>query len=393
MAMLANRGSAGAMPPPAMMPSPDAAPPDAGSVAPQGPMPDISGGNPSAAVQGPQSQPQQPQPVTSAAGHANGIRGLLSQIFQGGADALNRQLGLPTSEEKTQMGLMNMFKMYQLQQEDRKIAAEEATSTASEALRAQIAAAQQAHEQNMEKQNAINEQGRNAREDAANQRLLAMFGIQHQDLQTQRAADLSFKQQSLGLQAQNANFEHQMQASQLGQRSASTVSNQLDKLQNPLDQTMSRMSRLEDTLKQKNPQADALVFPELLTVMAGGQGSGFRMNEAEIARAVGGAVKLTQLKTYMNKWSTDPNHPAIPDEQRQQIENLIGVVKDKLQQKSQLIDNGRNQLMQTDNPSDHLRIYTNTRKSLSGVDTGEQQNTGAPKNAEEYLKTLNKGVD
>jgi len=34
------------------------------------------------------------------------------------------------------------------------------------------------------------------------------------------------------------------------------------------------LGRLQDTLDQQSPQADALIAPELLTVMAGGQGSG-----------------------------------------------------------------------------------------------------------------------
>jgi hypothetical protein len=61
-----------------------------------------------------------------------------------------------------------------------------------------------------------------------------------------------------------------------------------------------RFGRLRDTLNQKSPQADALVAPELLTVIAGGQGSGLRMNEAEIARSVGGRSHLEDLKAALN---------------------------------------------------------------------------------------------
>ena len=52
-------------------------------------------------------------------------------------------------------------------------------------------------------------------------------------------------------------------------RSYQLQSTRLDKLRMPVEQIMTRVGRLNDTLAQKNPQADALIAPELLSIMSG----------------------------------------------------------------------------------------------------------------------------
>ena len=47
-----------------------------------------------------------------------------------------------------------------------------------------------------------------------------------------------------------------------------------------INQRGERLTTLETTLSKGTPAADALVAPELLSAMAGGQGGGLRMNEA-----------------------------------------------------------------------------------------------------------------
>ncbi len=84
-------------------------------------------------------------------------------------------------------------------------------------------------------------------------------------------------------------------------RSYQFNSTQLDKLAKPIEDQASRLERLQTTINQQTPQADALLAPELLTVMAGGQGSGLRMNEAEIPRVVGGRSNFESLKAALNK--------------------------------------------------------------------------------------------
>ena len=147
----------------------------------------------------------------------------------------------------------------------------------------------------------------------------------------------------------------------------------LDKVATPIDQINQRMGRLNDTLAQNTPQADALVAPELLSVMSGGQGSGLRMNEAEISRIVGGRSNWESLKAAVNKWSLDPKEAlSITPEQRQEIRALAKTVQDKLVAKEKIIDDARNQLIDADDPKEHRRIVADTKKKLDEIDSGNQ---------------------
>lgn len=154
-------------------------------------------------------------------------------------------------------------------------------------------------------------------------------------------------------------------------------SGQLDKLQTPIDQLSQRLGRLNDTIAQNSPQADALVAPELLTVMAGGQGSGLRMNEAEIARIVGGRSKWEDLKAAANKWSLDPKAAnSITPEQRQQIRALVQTVNSKVQNKQQILDQARQGIIDSEDPNLHRQIIGKARSGLSAIDSGSAAPSG-----------------
>ena len=152
---------------------------------------------------------------------------------------------------------------------------------------------------------------------------------------------------------------------------------ELDKLGTPIQQRLGRLGTLVDTVYQKTPQADALIAPELLTVMAGGQGSGLRMNEAEIARIVGGRSKWEDLKSAVNKWKLDPSKAlSITDEQRDEINNLLKTVSNKLYQKNDVLTDARRKLSETDDPHTHRKILADTYERLANIDEGKQNPTG-----------------
>lgn len=151
---------------------------------------------------------------------------------------------------------------------------------------------------------------------------------------------------------------------------------QLNKLQTPIDQRAQRLSTMLDTINQGNPQADALVAPELLSVMAGGQGSGVRMNEAEIARIVKGRSNWESLKASMQKWSTDPKSArSITPAQDQMIKDLVNAVKVKIDAKQKVLDGAREQLTNTDDVKEHRQIMTRAQQDLARIDQGTNQIT------------------
>ncbi len=149
-------------------------------------------------------------------------------------------------------------------------------------------------------------------------------------------------------------------------------SSQLDKYQQPVEQLTQRLGRLQDTLDQHNPQADALVGPELLTVMAGGQGSGLRMNEAEISRVVGGRSAWQNLQAAIQHWNTNPaDARSITPAQDQQIRALVGTVQQKLLAKGRVLDGARQTLINSDDPEIHRQAVVAARAQLDAIDAGQ----------------------
>ncbi len=139
----------------------------------------------------------------------------------------------------------------------------------------------------------------------------------------------------------------------------------LDKLAKPLEDQQQRMGRLIETLNQGSPQADALVAPELLTVMAGGQGSGLRMNEAEISRVVGGRSKWESLKAAMQQWALDPAKAnSITPEQRAQMRALVSAVHEKSQHALGIVNEAGDRLIDAPDVMSHRQVISNARKQL-----------------------------
>jgi len=173
--------------------------------------------------------------------------------------------------------------------------------------------------------------------------------------------------------AENRAFQH-------GQQSYNTAVRELDQINKPVDDAVARFGRLQATLNQNSRQADALVAPELLTVMAGGTGSGLRMSEAEIARVIGGRTKWEELKSAINAWQIDPSKAtSIPTEQRKEIRALMDEVGKKLTARASLMNDARNSLANTNDPMAHRKIMVDLHKKLTELDTaGEASSSSRP---------------
>jgi hypothetical protein len=154
---------------------------------------------------------------------------------------------------------------------------------------------------------------------------------------------------------------------------------QLDKLASPLEQRQQRLFALGESLKQGTPQADALIAPELLTTMAGGQGSGLRMNEAEINRIIGGRSKWEALKAAAQQWSLDPKTAnSITPEQRQQIHALYAAMSSKVDKAVHTLNDAGDELVNAASTMDHKRTYQKAKKSLQDVFNDSDSAAPAP---------------
>lgn len=154
---------------------------------------------------------------------------------------------------------------------------------------------------------------------------------------------------------------------------------ELNNARKPVDEAVGRLGRLQDTIAQGNMQADALVAPELLTVMAGGAGSGLRMNEAEIARIIGGRTQYENLKAFLQKWNTDPNAArSITPDQEKQIKKLVSTVHSKLLAKQGVLTEARKALIDSEDPGVHRQAVATALEKLAAIDGSSDGGASAP---------------
>lgn len=145
---------------------------------------------------------------------------------------------------------------------------------------------------------------------------------------------------------------------------------ELDKERTPLEATMGKISAATTNINIKSPQADALLAPQILSIAAGGTGSGLRMNEAEISRIVGGRTAWESLQAAANRWSTNPDHPAIPEAQRAQMVQILQAAAQKGALKGNILSWADNALVNSQGAQAQRQIVADARKVLNAVDQG-----------------------
>jgi hypothetical protein len=178
------------------------------------------------------------------------------------------------------------------------------------------------------------------------------------------------KNKTLGPYAQAA-AQAPERATARGDKSYEFHTKQIEAIRKPIAERADRIGRLITSIDQGTPLADSLIAPELLTAMAGGQGSGLRMNEAEISRIVGGKDNWEKLKSSLLAWRTDPSKPFqfLPP-QREQAYALIRAIGEKVQRKNAVLEKAENALIDADTPVEHRRILADARRELDKIDSG-----------------------
>lgn len=184
---------------------------------------------------------------------------------------------------------------------------------------------------------------------------------------TQTVATNALRSQQMGMMAQFRLQGQQMQQNAQLAQSFNYANNFIEKDLQPVQQMAQRVGRLQTTIAQANPQADAIVAPELLSIMAGGMGSGLRMNQAEIERAVGGATNWTKLQASLNKWSTDPTHAQIPPAQRAQINGLVDYVSGQVNEQLKVGTQAQQDLINASTPQQHRQVLGRFQQQFEGT--------------------------
>jgi co-chaperonin GroES (HSP10) len=134
----------------------------------------------------------------------------------------------------------------------------------------------------------------------------------------------------------------------------------------PIIDQAARFDRLVTTVNEKTAQADALIAPELLTVMAGGAGSGLRINEAEIKNVKGGRSGWANIEAAIQHW-VPGQALQVTDDQRAEIGKLLAHFRDRLNAKTSAIEEARGALIEAKDVTAHRRILADLDKKLGDV--------------------------
>lgn len=190
------------------------------------------------------------------------------------------------------------------------------------------------------------------------------------------------KRKTLGPYA-NAAAQAPQKSTERSDKSYTLQSGRLDKDQKPVSDRLEKINTALTNLEQKTPFADSLLAPEILSVMAGGQGSGLRMNEAEISRIVGGRSNWEGIKAAMNQWKLDPTKAlSVTEEQRKEMAAVLTAARDKLTKKHQIIEDAQEHLLDSDDPKEHRRIVGEAKKGIDSIDAGEVSGATPPEKKE-----------
>ncbi len=150
-------------------------------------------------------------------------------------------------------------------------------------------------------------------------------------------------------------------------RSYNTSLTQLDAQRKPLADQADRLQRAVLAVNEASPQADALVAPMLLTAMAGGSGSGLRMNQAEINRIQTARSGEQSILAALNRWQLDPSKALqITPSQRQQMSQLLATMNSRLTGRLAVIDQAEQDLQDAPDIKTHRQIVLKAKKAMEG---------------------------
>lgn len=142
---------------------------------------------------------------------------------------------------------------------------------------------------------------------------------------------------------------------------------ELEKVSAPLSDHVKNIDELGIMLNQDSIAADAHIAPMVLKAVVGGQGSGFRITQAEINQVVGARSKWDSLQAALSKWSTNQDEPLlITTEQKKELRDLARAIRKKAQAKLEQADAVRQQLDDADDVDTIHRVMTKFKKDLHG---------------------------
>lgn len=152
-------------------------------------------------------------------------------------------------------------------------------------------------------------------------------------------------------------------------RSYDRHSKGLDDIKKPLASKAADAATLTDLLNARDASSDSLVAPKMLTLIAGGQGSGVRITNAELDRVMGGRSFVEAARGQMLHWTTGTQ---FDDATRARMTALIKLYAEKIHAKLGLIDKGGMDLIDAGSLDEHRRIFHGVSTGLEALDAPDQ---------------------
>jgi hypothetical protein len=161
-------------------------------------------------------------------------------------------------------------------------------------------------------------------------------------------------------------------------------SKQLEAGAKPVEAKLADANYLQTMLNNKNKQSDALIAPKLLSVTTGGQGSGLRMNEAEISRVIGGRSVWDSLASKAKQ--VQQGEGSFDDNQRAQISQIVQYMQTRSNAASYIMNQGRQALLAAQNDDKAVRsIYSHMQGTLSQLDSKGITPPGQPLRSGDFV--------
>lgn len=195
---------------------------------------------------------------------------------------------------------------------------------------------------------------------------------EHADLLTKKANGTLTPAETMRLQAieqvrkyiPQFNVENRQEPSDVSSYNA--ISSRIETIAKPVFERVERLQRIVDTLNTPNAVADSLVAPELLSAMAAGAGSGIRINESEIQRVLGARSTIENVRAMLMKVQSGE---TVTPEVRKQMNQLVALVKSKIDRKVEIVNKARQALAKSDSIASQRQIFADMNEKLGNIDT------------------------
>jgi hypothetical protein len=135
----------------------------------------------------------------------------------------------------------------------------------------------------------------------------------------------------------------------------------IDEIEKPIQKEWEDGENIRGLAAMKNPAADAQLIPAMQPYITGMK----RFSDTELKSIRGGATAWTNIQHTLNKYSSDPYHAQIPDDQRAQLIGMITAKQANLKGQIDKINDARDDIAGMTQSADVLKRSAKLHRDLA----------------------------